>query len=610
MRPQLSTTAWKWLISTLALSSALMLVMEFTQSIKPLLIDGQYGSLGIGLNDQLDAGPYGQGTHVLRIETLGTESPLLAAGAKPGDRLKFDRYEDRWRKFAVDETVGLTLYKPSGAQHVTASAQAVPASFSDYVDYWGRFLLAVPALLFSLMIGFKQAEGRAYRALSIAFIVLSLMFHYTFNFSSTGPAYTIGKLANLTTYVLIWYWCAEFLLHYQAFPQGGLRAWLARRFSIYRALAFLTAAYAMWFGLGHEAPLLSPLIFTAVISGLLIVAANLIDGWRHSGGEIRQRHLWLLLSFAIGSIPAILTLIPALDWNIHGMRATVILMFAGQLAMYIGLAYAVLRHRVFNFDFAISRALIFSVISVLLLSAFGVIEWLSESLLHSGEAEHGNLQQQSLLLDAGVALSVYLIFHQVHGKIERALEKFLFHKWHDNEHKLREYVWHAAHITAVDPLLESLRTAMDRFTAQAGCAIYLKHADGHYQLVVNSLERAPAALDSNDEIAVALRSDMEPILPSLLQSAVRGELVLPMSHRGALNGFVILGSKPKGESYRPDECDVLGFATQQIGLDLHALRVLALEHELQQLAKLAETQKNELQLMAGRRKNVRELFTG
>jgi len=312
----------------------------------------------------------------------------------------------------------------------------------------------------------------------------------------------------------------------------------------------------------------------------------------------------LLLSMAVGSIPAILTLIPTLDWAIHGIRVTVMSTFAGEILMYIGLTYAVLKHRVFNFDFAVSRAVIYSVISILLLSSFGVIEWLSELLLHGGDAGHG--EQESLLIDAGVALGVYLVFHQVHGRLERSLERLLFHKWHDNEHKLREYVRYAAHITAVDPLLESLRIAMDRFTAQAGCAVYLKQVDGEYKLVVNSFEQAPAILDSNDEIAIALRSDLVPMLFSDMRTTVPGELVLPMSHRGALNGFVILGSKPQAESYRPDECDVLGFAVQQIGLDLHALRVVALENEILQLAHLAEQQKNELQLMAGRRKGVRQ----
>jgi hypothetical protein len=46
---------------------------------------------------------------------------------------------------------------------------------------------------------------------------------------------------------------------------------------------------------------------------------------------------------------------------------------------------------------------------------------------------------------------------------------------------------------------------------------------------------------------------------------------------------VLLGAKPSGEGYRPDEIELLGATTQQIGLDLHALRVAQLEQELSAL---------------------------
>jgi hypothetical protein len=46
-----------------------------------------------------------------------------------------------------------------------------------------------------------------------------------------------------------------------------------------------------------------------------------------------------------------------------------------------------------------------------------------------------------------------------------------------------------------------------------------------------------------------------------------------MSHRSELQGLVLMGMKTTGESYRPDELKVLGFAAHQVGLDLHALKV-------------------------------------
>jgi hypothetical protein len=598
---RLSTPTWKWLVCCLALLSAALLVIEFTHAIKPVLIDGAHGTLGAALVDQI-ANDEGQGTYRLRITSLTPESPLLAAGARPGDAVRFDRYLDRYRKLVPGERVGLTLYQGALSRPVSVVALSAKISFDEYFDYCGRFLLTLPALLFGLMIAFKQSEGRSYRALSMTFIALSFSYYFGFNYSPASPSFALSKFINITSYSLIWYGCVVFALSYQAYPQTAPRAWLERLFPWYRAQVFATVIYATGFAIGMETPLLWLLALLSAVGGLGLSIVSLVDGWRHSAGEIRQRHLWLLLSFALGSVPAMLTMIAPLDAAIQGTRVTVMMYFIGQLLMFIGLAYAVLRYRVFNFDFAISRAVVFSVVSVLMLCTFGVIEWLYASVMHGGG--HGG-GKNSLLVDAALALAVYLLLHKIHGKLEHGVERVLFEKWHVNEHKLRSYVRHAAHITTVDALVESFGDALDRFTGHAGCAIYLRQESGAYVLAAGTLEGAAAIVDSNDSAAVALRTELAPLFVHQMATVLHGELVLPMCHRGVLDGFVLVGSKRRGESYRPDEFEALGFAAHQIGLDLHALRVDALQRELGELERKAGRQADELLLMAGRRRSSR-----
>ena len=606
-RFRLSALEWKWLVSALALCAAILLAIEFAYAVAPLAA-GEAGSLGVTLADQIGANNQGQGTYLLRIDRLESDSPLLAAGAQPGDQIRFDDYESRWRKFGPHEPVGLTLRHAGCERHLWLRAQPVALSFAELVDYGAHALLALPALLFGVLIGFKQAHGRTYRSLALTFIALSLCHFYVFSFSPAGPVYTLSKVANLITYSLIWYGIVVFALHYQPYEQAGLRRWLTRLFPAYRLLSFATAAYAVGYALGQETPYLWLGTLLGAVLGLALVIGSLLDGWRSCGGEIRQRHLWLLLSFALGTVPAVLTLVPALDWSLQGMRVTVMLYFAGQLLMYLGLAYAVLRHRVFNFDFAVSRVVVFSVVSGLLLCAFGLIEW----WLHAGSHGAGP-HQRHLVGEALVALGGYLVFHLIHDRLERMVEHVFFEKWHANEHKLRDYVRQAAHVTTIDALLGSLRSALDRFTGQAGCAIYLRQAAGDYALVAGTLHDAPALVDTNDNAAVGMRTVLTPLfldrLPATLPTALPGELALPMCHRGTLNGFVLLGSKRGGASYRPDECAVLDFAAHQVGLDLHALRVEVLEQELRELERKAEQQDGELQVMAGRRKSVRQLVS-
>jgi hypothetical protein len=605
---RLSTATWKWLICALTLLSAVLVISEARHAVRALLFESRQGTLGATLDDHIGLHPQSQGTHRLTIIDLAAGGPLAAAGARQGDQLRYDRTVDRWRRFQPGEAIGLTLLQGGAARHLRLAAVATPIPFFEAADFTARMLMVVPAILFSLLIGVKQGDSSALRALAMSFCALTLIAFISINYSPAGMVLHGAKVAQLVSYPLVWYWCARFALHYPSGHDGAIRRRLRRLFPAFRVAAFGVAAYAGWFGLGNEAPLLLALEGAIIVAGVAFALLSVYEGWRDAGGEARQRHQWLLLSFTVGTVPAMVAWIPAFDAGYHGMRYTIMVMFVSQLVMYAGLAYAVLRHRVFNFDFAISRMLIFSVVSILLLCTFGVLERISSSLLHGGPS---HVPPLTLFIDGVIALAVYLVFHHLHGRVERKVERIFFHQWHENEHALRRYVRQAQHVTSVDALLASLCRAIDCFTAHAGCAIYLRQGDGSYHLCDGAtLAQAPQRIDADHGMAVALRSDLH-VQQIERAGALPAELMLPMSHRGALNGFLLVGARRSGEAYRPDECEVLGFAAQQVGLDLHALKVELLETQMQALAQQVARQDSELALMAGRRRTpvaLRELF--
>ncbi len=603
---RLSATTWKWLICLFVAIAFMLQLRDARNAFPSLLRTHEHGTLGAALNDHLGRYPENYGSNVLRILSIASDSPLLAYGAQVGDQLRYDRTEDRWRRFQIDETIGLTLMQRGTMRHISVRAVATPVPFAEKGDYVARFILAVPALLFSFLVGMKQGGGRSHRALALMFCALSLIFYVTTNYSPAGPVFYTCKLLQLASYALLWHWCVQFTLYYQDYPVSRLRARLHRLAAVHRMLAYATSVCAIVYGLGYETPALLPLTGATVAGGLAISIASLIDGWRQSTGELSQRHCWLLLSFALGSIPPMLAWIPALDAGYDGLRWTMVMMFIGQFAMFIGLAYAVLRHRVFNFDFAFNRMVVYSVISILLLSTCGVLELLSSSLLHGGG--HAEAPASTWVIDGLLALAIYIGFHNLHDRVEHWVEHIFFREWHENERKLQQYIRQAAQIMSIDALLESCCNAIDRFTGQAGCAIYLRQTDGSYKLAIDStLEQAPPVLQTDSTIAVALRSEMTVLRMDDLATDLSSELSVPMSHRSTLHGFMLIGGKRSGESYRPDETTILSFAAQQIGLDLHALRVELLEQEVRGLSHHVEQQDLELLLMAGRRKASRAL---
>ena len=78
-------------------------------------------------------------------------------------------------------------------------------------------------------------------------------------------------------------------------------------------------------------------------------------------------------------------------------------------------------------------------------------------------------------------------------------------------------------------------------------------------------------------VLVALRAEPKPLEPADTRSSLAAALVVPMLHRNEVVGIVLLGRKPSGLNYRPDEIELIGWATRQVGLDLHALKVEQLE---------------------------------
>ena len=596
---RIAPATWTWLLSGMCIIVLSLILYDASFAIRPLLVEQQQGSLGVQLEDDSGTSPMPPGTHKLRILGFHQQSSLQQAGAQTGDAVRFDRTLDRWRKFAVGERIGLTLYRNGVPRYVEVSALPAPIRVAEYMDFFGRILTASVSLLFTLLVGFKQAGHPAYRGLAKTFLCLTLLYFITFSYAPYGWPHYVGKLLCLTLYPMLWYWALAFALRYQAYEPRPLRRWLGRSSGPLHLLALVTAAYSGWLALGNEAPMLWVLVLACAAAGMVLTLASVAEGWQQTSGQVRQRHMWLFLSFLVPAIPSTLIWMPSTDASAGDLRVVALMAYAGQLVMYCGLAYAVLKHRVFNFEFAINRAMVYSVVSVLLLCTVGLMEFISKSLLKGDGGAH-----KSFAIDAAIALAVYLIFHQLHGRIERWVEKIFFFKWHDNEHKLRHFVRQAAHFTAVDALLAAFRTAVDRFTGHAGCAIYLRQGSGDYLFVSGTLSDAPALVEPNDQLVVTLRADMAPTAIDQ-QSQVRGDMVLPMSHRGALHGFVVLGAKASGESYRPDECEALGFAAQQIGLDIHALRVEALEQELRELERKAEQQRTELALMAGRRRRSR-----
>ena len=318
-----------------------------------------------------------------------------------------------------------------------------------------------------------------------------------------------------------------------------------------------------------------------------------VRGFRISQGELKKRYSFLLiallLTFCLTLVQTISFLVlkqarmnpenPLYDVN-------VVLSLLGPLLF----AYTVLRHKVVDLGFVLNRTLVYGVVSLLLLSAFGLIEW---AVAHLITLEGHNA---SVALDAGIAVAVTLSFDRVRDFVEGRLEALFFRRWHDKERRLRRFVGEASFITRSETLKTAFVGELGHFTDGAAVGLYLEEGEAGYG-GLDAPPPWPATLDNDDPILVTMRARRKPIDPSETSSTLAVALALPMLHRNSLLGFVLLGAKPGGGSYRPDEIDVMGHAAHQVGLDLDALKIEQLERDGAQLIQKVHTLEHENALL-------------
>lgn len=538
-------------------------------------VQGEPGSGTLGATFARTSGP-GQ-RHVV-VTAIEPGSPLTAQGIRVGDALLFDRAVDdgqlqRW--MAVHEPVGLTVLGPKPRHVVVAAVEQVQDK--SFRSFQSLIILDNCTSLLSLFIGsliLIRAKG------SNALITLGLSFIAFAEFSTLIPqnqaplaffAYTLGWTIVQSFFVAIAFVSFAILFYRENNGPVPKPVWIG--LGIYAVVfAVVTAAYVPVTMLNYAPPLMEhATTFALVLTefGFAVALIGLIIGWRKSRQELQKRYAIMTVAIAMVIACDIMFAVQNLLYGGFGSasyRAWYITAEWLSAAGHLLFAYAVLRDKVIDLGFVVNRAVVYGVISAILLVAFGITEWAIEHFIPIESRE------KSALIDAAIALGIYLVFHRVRDAVERFIERLFFHKWHANEEALRRFVREADFVNAPEALLTAFAGELTRFTLGATCTLYLRGGDSF-------VARGGESVDDNDAAVVAMRARHNAVEPGTLPSSLPAALALPMSHRGVLFGFAALSARPDGASYRPDETEVLNWATHQIGLDYHALKVEALEGE-------------------------------
>ena len=558
--------AWRVLLLALCTITALLNLWALPQWQRGMLHESS-GTLGARL------GPTDQ-DHRFPVLALAPDSPLLMAGARVGDRLRYAHTGDQIRQLGTDEWVSVTLYTEGGERRLSVRPVPNPAMPAD-----GRRALTQGAvwaatlinLGIAIVLALRRSADPAVRALCLA-LLLSSWDVFPVRLPA-GAAQNFFVILALLRYPLM----ALALMVFAWGAAGDGRTSQPMRLSRWRAgLGLLAGLYLLstWLMVATVTEMLpgewgskwpAILAFSRVLGivARLMALGLLLLAWRRARGILRHRLAWIGACLSLELLSWVWMQVSVFAGHPLSLDATLATVSAMQLAAAVGMAYALLRHRVFGFGFALSRAMVWAIVLALLLS--GV------ALLHLVFAPFFNLSdpRASLGFTAASAALSALAMPKGYGWAEAWVRSLFFRPWKAREDALRADIERAVQQIGREALLNHYLQALQNFSGGADVAVYQSDADTvDCTRLAATWRHAPETLQLS---RAELRDLLAHRLPARL-SALGGldALAVPTTHREKLTGFLLLGSRPTLTPYRPDEVRAVAHAAEMLQQDLQA----------------------------------------
>ncbi len=570
----LGETAWRRLHMAVWMSLLVLLLAEASVGV-PALWRNRMPSWGFAP------------THTLGVARLDSQSsaaqvhlpePHLASDLRPGDRVLFARVADRWLVPEPGAEMQVMRQRSGEPDHrLTLRAEARPFTANERFDYICRLLQALPAMVLALLLARQRPLQPATRHLAWAFLgfAVSPFLNFTFG-QALAPA--VVKTLSFIAIPFAVYQILCFAVRYAEEFGHPLRSYLQQLLWPMRLLTLASIAWLLLYFSGRPWPMLGWLLPASMgmAQGLTLVA--LFMAYSRSSGRARSRTRFLIAAFMLGVAP--ISLLLAAGDRLPGFEAgplgwPLLLLFAGYLLSYLGLGYAVLRHRVFDLYLARDRALVYGVALLLVTVVVLLLKFLLQAPLTALLSLLGNGMERKLV-EAALAVAVYLSGHFTFHWLDHSVQHLVFRRRLHQAQQMRQFMHEAQHISGQEQLLRRFHEELERFSEHAGNVIYLRLAGGDFAQVFNSIPRAPHLLEGDDTLLVRMRSQAKPRWLEGNEHAqsgsdVVGALALPMLRRGQLAGLVVLGTRSDREAYRPEEVELLSEVVAHVALDLQAI---------------------------------------
>jgi hypothetical protein len=328
----------------------------------------------------------------------------------------------------------------------------------------------------------------------------------------------------------------------------------------------------------------------------LAVLCLFVDTYVHARGEDRQRIRWIVVAFALNLViqflgALLVTYVPGFWLPLSH------LILLSSIIVPLAVAYAVIKHRVIDVSFVVSRALVYGILTSLLVGTFAVIDWLFIDKLR--------LARLGTIAELGVAVAGGFWFNGLHKGIDSFIDAIFFRQRHRAELQLARDAAALPLAPTTSAVAHFLVSEPVQAMSLASAALFRRTRDGVFVREesegweVSDLSR----LDDADGLLLTLaqseggplslyehrwRTDGGPAGPA------RPVLALPIAVRRELAAIVFYGAHIHGEALDPDEIRAIAGLAPGAAAAYDHLDAEAMKREVQSVRRECESLRTQL----------------
>jgi hypothetical protein len=556
--------------------------------------------------------------HAKRITAVTPGGPVDRAGLQPGDVLEFDPgRNDDWVLAGYRDTpegfTGTLTARYADGTRSSVTLAPVRSAYLPTLNDRIALVARLAGLTIVVLVGVALVWARP--CLMTWSCLLGAV--------ATSPSRVwvpyfeayVATSANVTplSYVAYLFLCCfhSLLIFALCFPNPALPRW-----SWWKRAALVTApapVFALFAALvscpfardnmGLVVSIWAPLTFLTTVAAV----GALLRTYRRSAAQDRARLKWaivglssFLAALGLGVVGiAMAQFMPS--WRSGNPLTPVHWLYSvAQGAVWpFTIGYAVLRLRVVDIQFAISRTVVYGVVSTIVLLFLAALHWLLGRLI-----EHSGL---AFGLEGVAAVGLGLVLHRASHGINRTVDRVLFSKHHAAEERLRQVTAALPYASTERSIAEALVNEPVHNLKLASAALFYRDSpEGALQRVRSEGwgDSHAAGLDPESllvrylqaEHAAVRLDDAQQWLPAgMPEGSAHPVLAIPIVTQHVLTAVVLYGAHVNATLPDPDEVTLLEALAKAAATSHQQVRIAMLQREVAALSRETQAQQMMLQ---------------